>query len=103
MWLAENDAGGSNTWKNKAKSAYKKETARLDAHAKRLQAVIDHHQDRFKMSANDHENHFRGSDLEKMRYHKDEVARFLKMKDTVNPTDKEIEAVSKRHKNTRRK
>ena len=98
MWLAENDTGGSASWWNKAKSAYKKETARLDAHAKRLQAVIDHHQDRFKMSVNDHENHFRGSDLATAKHHKDEVARFLKMKKTVNPTDKEIKDVLDRHK-----
>lgn len=99
MWLAENDAGGSTTWKNNATSAYKKETARLGAHAKRLQAVIDHHQTEFNMSANRYPNHgFRDGDLKNMQNHKVEVARFLKMKKTVNPTDKEIKDVLDRHK-----
>ena len=94
MWLAETPE----FWKNKAKSAYKKETARLDAHAKRLQDVIDHHQDVFKMSVNDYDNHLRDGDLKNMQHHKNEVARFLKMKKTVNPTDKEIKDVLDRHK-----
>ena len=79
-------------WKKAAESAHKKEKTRLDAHAKRLQAVIDHHQAQF-------EDNIRIKDHATAGYYKDEVARFLKMKDTVNPTDREVEAVSKRHKN----
>ena len=97
-WLAETPE----FWKNTAKSAYKKEKARLDAHAKRLQAVIDHHQDRFEMSVNDHENHFRASDIATAKHHKGEVEKLLnmqkKMKKTGYASEEEIESVSKRHK-----
>ena len=86
-WLAETPE----FWKKEAKSAHRKETARLGAHAKRLQAVIDQHQALF-------DDNIRYKDHATAGYHKDEVARFLKMKKTVNPTDKEIEAVSARQK-----
>ena len=90
IWLAETPE----YWKKAAKSAHKKEKSRLGAHAKRLQAVIDHHQAQF-------EDNIRIKDHATAGYYKDEVARFLKMKDTVNPTDEEIKAVSERHKNMR--
>ena len=97
-WLAENDAGGSKSWRDQATAAHKKEKARLDAHKNRVEELVAHHQSEF-----DHHHKVTG-DIPSMSYHAADRRKFsemaLNMKNGKTPSTKEIDAVLRHHKIT---